>query len=365
MWNRVRQLDWLLESDVEDLLSGMDPRLDYLRFGELSQVLGHEFRPIFSRSKYRTAEQTSLHRISLNDTVALTILLEACGFLVDPEPMVRELEPSIARKTLLTSSELVILRYRHDRKRRTVVFTAPRRRRAGDRDQQATDADLTQDQFKTAGRYQVSVDLVDGAPIILRIIGPRRPLPREQVHCEYCDFNYVRGDPEESLEHRKLHRWWQSLREPKPLKPMLDRIASDPNPELVRSSAPIWFHRQMYERSLAFKREMGFDGTQWGYERDTDPTVHGFLMTIEGGAIAGACCFRRDGERWSLFWIWIAPQYRRSGIVSRRWSAFVASFGDFSIEPPISPAMQAFVLECGSARQKEEMRNYQQRLRTA
>jgi hypothetical protein len=64
----------------------------------------------------------------------------------------------------------------------------------------------------------------------------------------------------------------------------------------------------------------------------------------------GACCFRwrkwADAPPgWALAWVWFHPYERRRGHLTRAWPYFRARFGDFIAEPPLSPAMQAFMLK--------------------
>jgi hypothetical protein len=42
-------------------------------------------------------------------------------------------------------------------------------------------------------------------------------------------------------------------------------------------------------------------------------------------------------------WIWIHPYCRRQGLLSKAWPEFEKMFPGFEPDPPLSPAMQAFV----------------------
>lgn len=368
VWNRIRANEWATSADIDDLLLSMDPRLAYLAVEELARVLELPFRAIFSRPRFLTAESVGIHSLSTVDTAALVIFLEDCGFAVDPEYLVQDAAQVLSDSNRLTRSELSILCYRHTRRRGTLVLRVPTMRKSESPNVPAGEEQRSVDQFTTSTGYRVEATLRGSCPVALRITGPRRPLERNTVHCDYCNIEYERGDPEENLRHRTWHARWQRVLDPRPLKRMSARLVQHSDPEEVRPRSPLWCHQEMYERAWAFKREMGFDFEQWGSTadgRDTDPSVHGYLMNAEDGAIAGACCFRMDGDRWNLCWIWIAPRYRRNGIVARRWQQFTAKFGDFTIEPPISPAMQSFVLKSGTELQQAEMREYQARTTNA
>jgi hypothetical protein len=104
-------------------------------------------------------------------------------------------------------------------------------------------------------------------------------------------------------------------------------------------------HREMYERAVRFKRDFGYDFIQWPYvdkRSDIDSSWVGYLFAAQDGTIDGACGFQQQDDEWVLAWAWIRPERQRSGLLATRWSSFVAQFGDFWIEHPLSDAMQAF-----------------------
>ncbi|WP_432328002.1 hypothetical protein ACRQ5D_33875 [Mucilaginibacter sp. P25] len=123
--------------------------------------------------------------------------------------------------------------------------------------------------------------------------------------------------------------------------------------ELATCDSPQWKHTEMYNRALAFKRELHYEFTQWKSKDDVeDPDVHGYLFTHGDGAIVGACAFRNrtcnPGEiRWGLQWIWICPRERRNGYLARRWKAFREKFSSFIVEAPVSEEMKAFLRKHG------------------
>lgn len=363
VWSRIRASAWATSADIDDLLLAMDPRLSNLPIEDLARALSLPFRPVFSRPRFLSAEPFGFRSLSDVDTIELVIFLECCGFTVDPAQMVSDVKPSLSTSRRLTSGEISVLRYRHTKGRGVIELrTAESARNARTTDSPV--ANRTIDEFVTSTRYHVFTILESDRPTFMRVTGPRPQLERVAVHCDYCNLDYVRGDPEEALQHRNWHRRWQRLLDPIPLRRMTTRIEGHDEPELVRADSPLWCHKEMYERAWAFKREMGFDFPQWGSTadgRDTDPNVHGYLMTDVDGRIFGACCFRLDGDRWNLCWVWVAPRYRRAGYLARRWPSFVTKFGDFSIEPPVSPSMQSFVLKSGTDHQRAEMREYQRR----
>lgn len=107
-----------------------------------------------------------------------------------------------------------------------------------------------------------------------------------------------------------------------------------------------------------FKAEFRYDHIQY-FANEHDETCIGFLFTESALDIctedhdqmptrcSGGCCFRRreykNAPQWTLDWIWLHPFFRHRGILSTHWRHFQAQFGNFSVEPPLSSAMQAFL----------------------
>lgn len=117
--------------------------------------------------------------------------------------------------------------------------------------------------------------------------------------------------------------------------------------ELVLPNSPIAYRKAVYRLAFLFKREFGYDFTQYGYEgQEDDDSAVAFLW---GDEVAwGACCFRwREWEDcphgYSLQWIWMHPYMRRQGHLSRAWPFFQKHFGRFWVEYPLSDAMNRFL----------------------
>jgi hypothetical protein len=171
-------------------------------------------------------------------------------------------------------------------------------------------------------------------------------------------MEYEKGDPEQSLAHRSNHGKVMKILQPKPHADMLARRRTDPAPELVTLNSPLWMHREMYARALLFKREFGYDSTQWTFpasRAQREREAIGFLFTSEAGLIDGACGFRQREGEWCMDWIWIRPAMRRSGLLAARWPELLNRFGDFWMEHPLSPAMTDFVVKHGTPGQKAKI----------
>lgn len=172
------------------------------------------------------------------------------------------------------------------------------------------------------------------------------------VTCAVCGLTYVPALAEDRAQHQHAH--YQVIRaiEPKPTKRFLRAIRNEIEGEHVTFGAARWKHEEMYARASMFKREFKYDFIAWDIT-GKDATAHGFLFnddtgTFGHGAIAGACSifwtrFVDAPAQWSMGWVWIAPQARRKGLLSRRWPMLKKRFDDFYLSPPLSDAMAAFV----------------------
>ena len=54
---------------------------------------------------------------------------------------------------------------------------------------------------------------------------------------------------------------------------------------------------------------------------------------------------------WSLPWVWLHPYERRRGRLSKAWPFLLKMFPNPYVEPPISPAMSAFLKKVGHTEQ--------------
>lgn len=345
---------WIFHSDVEDLLIAMDSRLDNYQFRieQYCELLDITYEEAFYRPKAISTGVMSFNALRLENFVLLMIYLERFGFQVDAERFVNLLLPNIRQraKKIYSLAELEIFWYPKNRhKKADVILFADKSSRFID----------TNQLIKLASGYRLSVaDPEEAEPKLMRI---RAPKYRERsrtysVTCPECGYEWEKGDPESSASHRKEHKRRMDWLAPEPKPLMVAELAKKGlNAELVTWDSPEWKHTEMYNRALAFKRELHYDFVQWKSKNDReDYDVHGYLMTNAQGAIVGACAFRNRSEdpgrkKWGLQWIWICPIERRAGHLARRWKGFREQFGDFIVESPVSDAMQAFLQKNGES----------------
>lgn len=131
------------------------------------------------------------------------------------------------------------------------------------------------------------------------------------------------------------------------------------NPAPVLWSSPLAHRRAVYRIARHFKREFGYDLTQYGVDgKETDRACVAYLWHAPNlyssgptGVCFGATCFRfREEGGWAMQWIWIHPYMRSRGVLSRSWDMFEAQHPNFGCEPPLSKAMLAFLEKRGHSR---------------
>lgn len=174
---------------------------------------------------------------------------------------------------------------------------------------------------------------------------PPGPHDEYLTTCEVCGFEWAKGDARGSASHRQYHRERLKYLQPKPSPRYLR--SRDPERNIVDHRSPIWKRWEMYGRAAAFAREMRYVTPQWtDPHRPASPKELGILFE-DDDVIVGACGFRLRRETYWLDWIWIAPAYRRSGVLTRYWPSIRERFGDFPLTREVSPSMQAFVRKAG------------------
>ncbi|UUY07697.1 hypothetical protein LRS11_18020 [Pseudomonas sp. J452] len=292
------------------------------------------------------------------DAVALLIELEHLGLQVHPQNLVAALARELEKKRLLTHSELSIVRYRQDRRKQRITLSA---------DLETVGSDVSTTQHTDANGYEITMTWAGNVAIQLQVKGPDyvEPLPQEFVTCDYCKHEYLSNNSIEARIHASEHEWTKQLFDPGPDERFAERLASGAQAVLVDSSSPLWMHEAVFQRARAFRREFRYDRVQWdgSIERPASKEWHGYLFAGDSkGTIAGACGFYheesgQEAGRWGLHWIWLAPKFRRGGILKARWDDFLSRYGDFYIEPPISEAMQGFIRKHGSDSQKLQLQH--------
>ena len=146
--------------------------------------------------------------------------------------------------------------------------------------------------------------------------------------------------------------------------PVTTRLNTKFSPLLVNTESPKDFRKHVEFFARCFKRELQFDFVQFDASESprspyyTPYEAHLFhehamdLVRYVGEPAKhrsiGACCFRRDktasqGAEWSLQLVWFHPYFRQRGHLSMAWPSFREWYGEFTVDPPLSLAMKAFL----------------------
>jgi hypothetical protein len=350
LWTDIQAQGWAYIHQLEDLVEIMDDRMAHVRLEEFAALAGCVIRPMRDRPRFKNTRWFTLQMMDATDVAGLCIFLEALGLSIDPQPMVDALYNLLARKDRLTPAEGEIYCYsamRH-KQRLTLQCVEP------------VDAAPIQKDWRGAAGHRYEALVRDGQVSSLTVQGPRWRRPNHvEMYCEICRIQYTKGDPESTYNHRLRHAQVQRLLKPYPTASMRERAARGPQGERVDVSSPLWMHREVEKRALHFKRDFGYDFCQWPSVSTRDrlnPNFVGYLFADAGGAIDGACAFFCDEGKWRLDWAWIRPERRRHGLLSARWPHFMAEFGNFWIEHPISHDMRSFIDRHATSEQKRLIR---------
>lgn len=350
MDQRITTSGWASAIDIEDYLLSQDRRLDppaVIDPTAFAKALGLPFRSVFPRPQRRSDDASGYHMLSAADTAALCIWLERLGFNIDVADLCTRVRPRLDTTTHLTDEEISVLFYEANRHRLPpITLSAPHREFRG----------LTTSRFKTSSGYRLEYAFDDdGHALWLNAQSPkyRRRPESVAVTCADCGMTYVKGSRSDEQLHRSFHRKRFSIIKPKPHLRFMEALDRNLDAAWVDGRSGKWKRAEVYDRALEFKRELGYDFTQWSLEAHHDPDAVGFLFADEDGRIVGACAFRpqeRPAERpWRLDWIWICPDARRLGQLERHWDRFRQRFGVFDIEHPVSDAMRTFLRKRGCA----------------
>ena len=342
----ISQQGWAYLHQVEDLISAQDSRVDWttLRNVEwLARQLKINLHVVGFKPQTKDHDFSGGGGFSTAGAACLLIWLERLGFQMNATALCDAVARQTEDHSHVSDEEVTALWYVEWRHKMTpvTVGTEPMIIPVGD-----------VDTFHTASGYRVEVtNGADGEPATLSVTAPHylESPARESFTCPDCGLLYESGYKPDEHEHRIFHRKTVTTLRPVPSKAIKKALKEDPESVWVTERSPYWLRIAVHRRAKAFKREMSFDFTQWDPTSDGDAI--GFLFVDDDHRIVGASCFRpqnaeADG-RMRLDWVWIAPNERRKGWLTKNWQRFVGRFGEFDIERPISDEMQNFLVKNG------------------
>ncbi|AFE07184.1 hypothetical protein COCOR_06869 [Corallococcus coralloides DSM 2259] len=349
--------EWVHRFELDDLVSDMDSRLVHYGVNsfDLARALELPVRTAFAAPRHKTQENFSgSQMLHAHDVAGLLIWLEELGFDVDPSELVARVKQQLKGKRYLTDPEISVHLYEKQRSRSEARLDAP-----------GAGAPVRSETSTTPHGYRMEALLdSEGKCVSLHVKGARWRASRKPepvaMECPDCKLTYVNGDREDGIVHRRHHNNWLAVERPSP-NPRFAALSTSARIVQVDARSPRWLRKAMYDRALHFKRELHFDFVQWDIdEKDGPDRCVGFLFASdEGATITGACAFRwREDANWSpawaMQWMWLAPPYRRRGILTQHWPSFIARFGAFRLERPLSEAMREFAAKRGIPEKEDD-----------
>ena len=164
--------------------------------------------------------------------------------------------------------------------------------------------------------------------------------------CEVCGFLYVKELTDDRKLHRSFHNRTLSVFEPKPNKVLAKMHAKYGRYLRVTRESPTWIHKRLHYIATVLSRENGYSFIMWNEHGDDGP---GYILTDGRGLALGGCALRwrewtNAPASWMLQWIWIAPPYRRQGLLRDTWLMLTSQYAGIMPESPFSLGMARFLL---------------------
>ena len=133
--------------------------------------------------------------------------------------------------------------------------------------------------------------------------------------CPVCNLTYVEDEPDDRRIHLRCHRAVVNVFEPKPYPRIAKLFAKYGRFIPVTMISSLALRRRVFRMGLAFMREFG---STLQYEEEID-LAQAFIIADQAGRSIGTYVVRWQESdappRWVLMWIWIAPAFRRQGLL--------------------------------------------------
>jgi len=167
--DRIAATGWAYGTDIEDLPSYMDPRLDLIRdvkYHDLAATLGLPVRYVYKQPRKSDGEVIGYSALSAADFAYLLITLERLGFVMDPEPLVRAIRPALLQQAEVTEQERQVILHAEQRHRMATMYL---HNKPSERFTQLNEQKLT-----TSAGYKVTLQTTDlGEPLSLTVKAPK------------------------------------------------------------------------------------------------------------------------------------------------------------------------------------------------
>ena len=344
LWSK----NWYCIIEIQDILVGQDCRLGAFSNEEIKTflaLLDLKSRNVGRNSDHHYTSVLAVEMWDVFDLAALCIFFERLGFDVDISALAQLQHNFLCSADQLTD-EMWSLRFYGEQRKRLAPLTLS--------SDNSHEFPRKLQRYKTQSGYRVEYAAAEnGDALFLTVRSPKfkKRKPTKLIKCAVCGFDYVKGDQESSLQHRKWHQRVASTLNPRPIAPVLKLGRTAESGIWVKTGAAAWKREQALRRATAFKREMGYDFVQWCENERDDPEAIAYLFIDSEKRIVGACCFRPNEPTstrpWRMDWIWICPDRRRSGLLTKAWPILEKQLGTFDFTPPISNHMENFLGKIG------------------
>ncbi|WP_166109307.1 hypothetical protein [Pseudoalteromonas sp. Z9A5] len=136
--------------------------------------------------------------------------------------------------------------------------------------------------------------------------------------------------------------------------PVLDNIGGYKDLVYVKPDSQENQKDALEQMATYFKREFKFDTLQYCKEEHQEKCT-GVIFTERAmdlvetethyphKIIGGACFWEQESGDYTLDWIWIHPFARNRKKLKEYWPILKEEFGEFTLSPPISAQMSAFL----------------------
>lgn len=167
------------------------------------------------------------------------------------------------------------------------------------------------------------------------------------IKCTDCGYFYVPNDPEDIALHAKHHEEITAPDRPKPDSRV--KGMADPSSGLIifQRNDQDFLHEKLYGIAQRFKGEMGYDQADWAPKGSqvSSGAIGALFSDHEGRALGGAGIYTETGYpnvSHMIGWIWVAPDFRRKGVLARAVPGLAMHFPGALFQFPYSAAMERF-----------------------
>lgn len=167
------------------------------------------------------------------------------------------------------------------------------------------------------------------------------------VECPDCGLSYVSDDLEDTTRHAEYHEEFTSPDRPSSDSRLVGLVSATSGLIIFQRSDQNFLHEKLYGIARRFKHEMGYDQADWAPvgHQVPDGAIGAIFSDEDGRALGGAGIYTEHPYRdvsHLIGWIWIAPDFRRRGVLARALPDLAMRFPGALFGFPYSEAMERF-----------------------